>query len=308
MPKILPPARFRKIRPPNANYTYFEDKNKNGHQFIPDAGFALSNASWLSEFAMLAYGNETFIRDKFNRFGLTADGFDLKFFDKDTTQCFVTRNDKIVVLSFRGTEIDNFWGAFEDWRRNLELLPEPDDSGGGVHKGFQKDLKAVWEKVRDYVRPLLEDCSGRRLWITGHSLGAALATLAAERAVRDAQFRVQGVYVYGSPRVGDEQFKQIYAARGLDRLHYRFVYNVDVVAKIPPGAAYRHVGQLKWIDTDGHLHDEMPDDAENLEELPARFGRRSCALLKNILGFTIPAPFANHAPIYYASHLWNNLP
>ena len=305
MPKILPPAKFRKIRPPNANYTYFEDKDR--HPFRPNATtFELVNAAWLADFAMLAYGNEAFSRTYLNQSGLTAAGFVLKFFSEETTQCFVVHNDQFVVISLRGTEIDNFRGALADWIRNFELTAEPDESGGRVHEGFQKDLKAVWQKVRDYVRPL-PDGTGRQLWITGHSLGAALATLAAERAVRDGRFAVQGVYTYGSPRVGDDQFRQVYATRGLDTRTYRFVYNVDVVRRIPPGEPYTHVGQLKYIDTDGHLHDEMPAGAENLEELPARFGRRSCALLKNILGFTIPAPFANHAPIYYASHLWNNL-
>ena len=307
MTKILPPAKFRKIRPPNANYTYFEDKDR--HPFRPNATtFELVNAAWLADFAMLAYGNEAFIRTYLNQSGLTAAGFVLKFFSEETTQCFVVHNDQFVVISLRGTEIDNFRGALADWIRNFELIAEPDESGGSVHEGFQKDIKAVWQKVRDYVRPLL-DGTGRRLWITGHSLGAALATLAGERAVRDAQFAVQGVYTYGSPRVGDAVFKQKYLERGLDARTYRFVYNVDVVRRIPPGEAYRHVGQLKFIDKDGHLHDEMPDeDDAGIEDLLARIGHTRFALLKNLLGCTIPAPFANHAPIYYASHLWNNLP
>jgi hypothetical protein len=306
--KPIPPAKFRQIRPPNENYTYFEDKDH--HPFRHNAtAFELVNAGWLADFAMLAYGDEAFIKDKFDRFGLTAAGFILKFFSEQTTQCFVAHNDKFVVVSLRGTEIDNFRGALADWIRNFELIPEPDESGGSVHEGFRKDLKAVWQKVRDYLQPLLGTGTGRTLWITGHSLGAALATLAAERAARDdAHFTVQGVYTYGSPRVGDERFKQAYVARGLDGIHYRFVYNVDVVPKIPPGEAYRHVGQVKFIDKDGHLHDEMPDeDDAGVEDLLARLGHQSFALLKNLLGFTIPAPFANHAPIYYASHIWNNL-
>ena len=307
MKKILPPAKFKNIRPPNENYTYFEDKEQ--HPFRHDAtAFELVNAGWLADFAMLAYGNEAFIKRFLDQSGLTAAGFVLKFFSEETTQCFVVHNDKFVVVSLRGTEIDNFRGALADWIRNFELIPEPDDSGGSVHEGFRKDLKAVWQKVKDYLQPLLGSGAGRTLWITGHSLGAALATLAAERAVRDAHFAVQGVYTYGSPRVGDAMFKQKYLERGLDARTYRFVYNVDVVRRIPPGEAYTHVGQLKFIDKDGHLHDEMPDeDDAGIEDLLARLGHRRFALLKNLLGFTIPAPFANHAPIYYASRIWNNV-
>jgi len=59
------------------------------------------------------------------------------------------------------------------------------------------------------------------------------------------------------------------------------------------------VGQEKFIDTDGHLHDEMPEETEGgLERLLKRLGYKGVALLEDALGLTIPAPFAHHAPIY----------
>src|SRR5438128_470277 len=306
MNKPLPPAKFKQIRPPNENYTYFEDKER--HPFLPQAtSFELMNAGWLADFALLAYGDEEFIRRFFKLSGLTDAGFDFKFFSRQTTQCFVAHNLEFVVVSLRGTEIDNFRGALTDWLRNFELRPKPDDSGGRVHEGFQKDIEAVWEDgngvkgVKSYLREVLESGT-RTLWITGHSLGAALATLAAERAVRDGRFAVQGVYTYGSPRVGDDAFKQAYATRGLDERTYRFVNNVDVVPKLPPVDFYKHVGRLKFIDRDGHLHLDMTDEADAIEpDLLKRLRGKGRALLENLFGLTIPAPFANHAPIYYAT-------
>ena len=322
MNKPIPPAKYHNIRPPNDNYTYFEDRQN--HAFLPLAtSFERVNAGWMADFAMLAYGNKPFIQKKLDDSGLTADGFVMEYFSRDTTQCFVAHNNNFVVVSMRGTEIDNFWGAFTDWLRNLELKPVPDDSGGLVHEGFIKDMAAVWndrngvQGLKSYLQPLLAGGT-RTLWITGHSLGAGLATLAAERAVRDSGFDVRGVYTYGSPRVGDIQFKQNYEARGLAAKTYRVLYDVDVVQKIPPGAAYTHVGQLEFIDADGHLHTNVPNlttgesgfpEPTAAQQWAVRLYRvlgQGSALVADIFGLTIPAPFADHAPIYYASYLWNN--
>ena len=317
MTKPILPATFQNIRPPNKNYTYFEGKQN--HAFLPLAtSFELVNAGWMADFAMLAYADKPTIQMTFNESGLTADGFVMEFFSRDTTQWFVAHNDNFVVVSMRGTEIDNFWGAFNDWRRNLELRPVPDDSGGLVHEGFMKDIAAAWDDtngaqgLKSYLQPLLADGT-RTLWITGHSLGAALATLAAERAVRDGGFDVRGVYTYGSPRVGDIQFKQNYEARGLNATTYRVVYDIDVAQILFPGDAYMHVGQLKFIDADGRLDPNLEDgglpEPTKAQKLAMRlFGAlgQSSALVANALGLTVPAPIADHAPIYYASYIWNN--
>ena len=129
----------------------------------------------------------------------------MEFFSQDTTRkCFVVHNNDFVVVSLRGTEIDNFWGAFTDWLRNLELRLKPDASGGRVHEGFMQGhcrscgTTRAAASLKSYLQSLLAGGT-RTLWITGHSLGAALATLAAERAVRDGGFEVSGVYTFGSP-------------------------------------------------------------------------------------------------------------
>lgn len=324
MKKPIPPARYSQIRPPNENYTYFEDKDH--YTFVPQTDTVeVVNAGWLSDFALVAYGDESFIRDKFQRSGLTAAGFQFAFFTGDTTQCFVTHSNQIVVLAFRGTEIDNFVGAFEDWMGNFDFAQVDDESGGRVHRGFRRDLAEVWtnhgggKSLKEHLRELMTNGT-RTLWITGHSLGAALATLAAERCAREGGFTVNGVYTFGSPRVGDSGFKQEYDARGLGSRTYRFVNNVDVCPRIPPGDDYTHVGQLKFIGPDGSLREDLTSNPHTGEPLPAatRAQQRSVrisnlmqtrigSILEKFLTPAIPAPFANHAPIYYASHVWNNL-
>jgi len=319
MNKPIPPATFHNIRPPNDNYTYFEDIQN--HAFLPLAtSFELVNAGWLADLAMLAYANKPFIQKKLDDSGLTTAGFVMEYFSRDTTQCFVAHNDNFVVVSMRGTEIDNFWGAVTDWQRNLEFGLKPDDSGGLVHEGFIEDIADVWDDtngvqgLKNYLQPLLSGGT-RTLWITGHSLGAALATLVAERAARDAGFDVRGVYTYGSPRVGDIQFKQNYEAHGLNAKTYRVLHGIDVAQKLFPGDAYRHVGQLKFIDADGNLDPNRttedgglpePTGAQQLAVRLYRVFGQASVLVANAFGLTVPAPIADHAPIYYASYIWNN--
>lgn len=301
--KPLPPAKFHLIRPPNDNYTYFEDFTNN--PFRPDAtDFRLVNAGWLADFALLIYGDENFVQT--HAAGITAAGFTVKFISVKTTQCLVANNDEFIVIAIRGTEIDNLWGALTDWVENLEFFPVPDDSGGRIHEGFKELMAETWPVIEARVREIQADGVPRTLWITGHSLGAGLATVAAERARRVAGFAVAGVYTWGSPRVGDETFKQKYTALGLADNTYRLLNNTDIVQKIPPGEAYTHVGRLKFFDAAGHLHD-VADESSIEVETDARAHFKSLKLkLAGRFGFLIPSIFADHAPIYYASYTWNN--
>jgi hypothetical protein len=84
--------------------------------------------------------------------------------------------------------------------------------------------------------------------ITGHSLGGALALLAAATWVDGEP--VQGVYTYGQPMVGKADFVSSVRRRLLDR-YFRFVNDSDVVPRVPPG--YRHSGQLYHFDARGDL-------------------------------------------------------
>jgi len=306
MTKPIPPAKFLQIRPPNENYTYFEDFAN--HLFKPDATrYELVNAGWLADFALLVYGNNDFIQTHGAK--LITAGFTIKFKSVKTTQYLVAHNDKFIVIAIRGTEIDNFWGAISDWAVNLEFELKRDESvesGGKVHEGFIELINQAWPEIEADVRQVQNDGAQRTLWITGHSLGAGLATLAAERA-RIAGFDVSGVYTWGSPRVGDKTFKQKYTDLGLADRTFRFVNNTDTVPKIPPGHDYTHVGLLKFIDAAGLLHDVADESEIEVEMDPlSRFAAWKLRL-KARLGFLIPSIFADHAPIYYASHIWNNL-
>lgn len=130
------------------------------------------------------------------------------------------------VLAFRGTE-QNIKDVITDLRFLKEELSR---EGASVHHGFEDALEAVWNEIDAELKKL--DCP---VFYTGHSLGAALATLAAARR------RPAVLYTFGSPRVGNEQFTAL-----LDGLPvHRVVDDMDIVTHLPPEAfGFTHTGRL----------------------------------------------------------------
>jgi hypothetical protein len=119
--------------------------------------------------------------------------------------------------------------------------------GGRVHTGFLKALDSVWAKVAAE----LAACTATRLWFTGHSLGAALATLAMQRAGRPNSHLV----TFGSPRVGDAAFVALFSGLPVER----HVNCCDVVTQVPPAIlGYEHIPAFEYIDQAGVLHSPPP--------------------------------------------------
>jgi len=174
-----------------------------------------------------------------------------QFFDVDNTQCFVAANDDAVIVSFRGTELD----CITDWITDLDFNLIAGPFGGKVHDGFFEALSNVWELVHRQVGSLIEN--GRRtLWVTGHSLGAALATLAVARW-RENRQPVGGLYAFGQPRTGDRTFSQNFDF-DFKPYTFRIVNHRDVVTRTPPRAlGYRHTGTFKYFNDAGEMMDHI---------------------------------------------------
>jgi len=75
---------------------------------------------------------------------------------------------------------------------------------GKFHSGFNASLSSIWNDVYDSV--MSWKAKEQTLWVTGHSLGGALATLAVDRFTEENEELVNGMYSFGQPRVGDKQF------------------------------------------------------------------------------------------------------
>ncbi len=135
-----------------------------------------------------------------------------------------------MIIAFRGTA--DLRNALTDM--DCKLIRAV---GYRIHRGFHEAVEAIDESLA----AALGDEQGMRLWVTGHSLGGALAELWALRALERGH-EIAGVYTFGQPRVGDAAFAAYYDSLLRPRT-FRVVHGDDVVPRIPwLLAKYRHAG------------------------------------------------------------------
>ena len=253
------------------------------------AGFSLVNAKALAKLALLAYEDEKTLTRHLDELGLPADELHFKFFENTCTgaQAFYVTNaatptapdtladpynkpsSSFAVLSFRGTEPKQVSDIVAD----ANIRPVPTNMGK-MHAGFSDRVASLWdeaepacgltEPIGSYLRARHAfDGTGRpvrrgaELYITGHSLGGAMANVALTRTVTEncaakGQTRedpcfltyvpVSGLVTFGSPRVGDMSWAKGMTTYLEDRTAaYRFVNGRDVVTTIPKAGWY-HLG------------------------------------------------------------------
>ncbi len=181
-----------------------------------------------------------------------------------STAFFIRSHDgRAGILAFRGTEPTRLMNWVGDADAKLREFFH-----GKVHRGFHTGVEALWGEIDQAISVALEgtdtngngsDPDGRGplevLYITGHSLGGALALLAAARIFatdekRYAPWRkiLRGVYTYGQPMVGNQEFVDYYEASPLGRMLYRHIYRRDIVPRLPSKTMgdFAHVGQ-EWL-------------------------------------------------------------
>jgi len=167
-----------------------------------------------------------------------------KLIDHKGAECLIVENSDRVVLCFRGTEPTEF----SDIKADLKAWKRPSDTEGMVHAGFYEYLERIWEQVEAFANTSAR--KKKELYICGHSLGGAMATLAASRY----SDRVVACYTYGSPRVGgrDWRAKQTF-------IHHRYQNNNDIVTRVPFWIMrFRHYGELHYINFYGNIRKLTP--------------------------------------------------
>ncbi|MEO8498912.1 MAG: lipase family protein [Planctomycetota bacterium] len=234
------------------------------------SGFDIEAAVLLAHAAELAYAADGTIISNWAR----HQGFDsVATFNRGNVQGFWTTTANVALLAFRGTS------NLGQWIRDARLVPVS-HPWGLVHAGFRDGVTLVDEDLRGFDQAATQ---AEHVWITGHSLGGALAVLAA------ARLKLQGitphVYTYGQPRVGLGEFAERFHPELPDRL-WRFINQSDVVPRVPPGLFYRHCGQVKRIVRPGLLEAAGLADATPPEmtdnELPPLTEEEYNALLDQI--------------------------
>ncbi|RKX73678.1 MAG: hypothetical protein DRP60_11475 [Spirochaetes bacterium] len=249
--KELPNPKKRNIIPPDMDYLYFE--NSRDFPLEPEnIDYSPVNAWWFAECAFLAYTHPGFARMAYKLIGF--DNF--KFFHGVGTECMVVWSSQVVIVAFRGTELKSR-SVLHEINTDLNTKPVPFELGGRVHKGFLKGLEEIWggpAGLQIFLKNLINKSPERPLWITGHSLGGALAALSFARLPE-----AKGLYLYGAPRVGDKNFLALFEERSV----WRIENARDPVPLVPPDIPklkfnFRDLGTLKFINQDGEVHDRRP--------------------------------------------------
>jgi len=201
----------------------------------------LSDAALLASLSELAYADEEEVSKTAPRLDLDL----VTCFNRVYTQGFIVATEQDYICAFRGTETTERGDIFHDLDMRRTRTP-----AGKIHTGFLAALDNVWDDIRLVIR---RDLGDRRLWFTGHSLGGALAALAASRCVIENDIPVAGLHTFGQPRVGCRQFAAK-LKRVLANKYFRFINNEDTVPNFPLAFRFRHAGQMCWFDKQGKLH------------------------------------------------------
>ena len=153
-----------------------------------------------------------------------------------STVSYLVREGPVMVVVFRGTD------DAEDWIINLSVQTR-DVEGGTSHGGFYD----AFETVRPKIEAVIEEHQPEHLWITGHSLGGALAVVCAYQFAA-ADMPIDGVITFGQPMVADADLAN-YLHEQLGDKYLQFVNNADIVPRVPP--TFVHAGALAWFRDDG---------------------------------------------------------
>jgi hypothetical protein len=202
-----------------------------------------ANALWLAELSRLVYRHDqeedTCPPQPRRTALLERAGFKQRNFfvshatDTQAMLLEVKSHVPFAVLVFRGTEQN-----IKDVVMDLTLGKLSLGQGKiDVHEGFKQALDSVWDEIEAALQQLY--CP---IFFTGHSLGGALATLAAARHPPTA------LYTFGSPRVGNAAFVASLNSSA-DTIH-RIVNDDDIVTNLPPTEiGFQHVGTLHTLPT-----------------------------------------------------------
>lgn len=154
----------------------------------------------------------------------------------DSQVGFVAANADTIVVVFRGTRQVMAW--LDNFRCDLVK-----SGGRGIHRDFVETVEAIAPQLDSAIEQL--HLPGREIWLTGHSRGGALATVAADRL--QSKGYSPHVFTFGAPQVGDEQFAESYSPES----HLRFENFKDPVPFIPRGKGYQPVGKRAFLPPSG---------------------------------------------------------
>ena len=185
------------------------------------------------------------------------------------------------LLAFRGT------AQPENWLFNLNIRTASWCGAAKVHEGFLAAFEKLWSKIARNLSELPRPC-----YFTGHSLGGALAILAAGR------HKPEGTYTFGAPKVGNAEFaRQVEACTAI----FRVLNHSDLVTTLPwksPMCHLEHAGECHYLNSEGERVLNPPPYAmtENPQQSPPDW--RALLAIPSKIGQPIKS-LSDHSPINY---------
>lgn len=207
-----------------------------------------------AKLSSIAYSDETEAAKAAKKLGFTQ----TEFYNRDGAQAFRFATKTDMVIACRGTQPSEF----NDIKADLRAIPTISETVSRVHKGFKSEVDELWPMIREDI----EDATTKKVWVTGHSLGAAMATIIASRLCLDDTLpttNTEELYTYGSPRVGWRRY-----CNSLPVVHHRWRNNNDIVTTVPPILfGFVHHGELCYIDHLGNVRKNMGYWAQKWDKL-----------------------------------------
>jgi triacylglycerol lipase len=214
------------------------NRTAHGLRLDPKVAHNASHAAFLGRACELAYlSDQEGTTEYLKQLDLHA-----SLISSNNTQVYLGGNEEAIVLAFRGSESLFTLDGFKDWlltnARNFLVLPEgrigTDFAAAGVgarfHSGFLSALNDIWDQLFPRVDQEFSR-KERPVWITGHSLGGALALLSGWRLQRNF-IPIHQICTFGAPMIGNDAAAAAFHKEFPDRI-YRYVDSGDLVPRLP---------------------------------------------------------------------------
>ena len=208
------------------------------YELVEDAMGDPRNAAALAAAAQFAY----FPADRGAEAFQSEMGLNAKLISVNNTQAYVATNDNHILVAFRGSEGPNSIDGLKDWLMTnaMNFLVQPTGAlsteflaagvGARWHQGFVNAITDIWDALYAEVDAQMKT-KDRCFWITGHSLGGALALMGSWLFLRKTMNPHQ-IYTYGAPMVGNSVVAAAFNREFGGKI-FRYMNSPDPVPLLP---------------------------------------------------------------------------
>lgn len=206
------------------------------------------NAYWMARLASKVYTDDVreILDDLSNE---DANFIEVYPYNQVSSQAILVEHDQYFCMAFRGTD------ELADWIDNINSHPTK-ELFGEFHRGFWNAIDRIWSQIFDDYKRLNNKIQKKPLFLTGHSLGGAMAIIAASKLIHIDQPFIS-VYTFGQPRAMTHPTARIFNNECKSRC-FRFNNNNDLVTRAPSRLmGYSHVGTYLHITEDKRIEPEL---------------------------------------------------